>query len=130
MKKRETWIVILCLLIAGVFWTYHLQEKRGKIKNSPSFSTGKVIKFNSVSKRSSIVIVYQFNLNDKVYRNTKSYTNISINWENKFVGHFFTIVYEPKNPKNNEILITDEDYEYYNLKKPDSLYWVEQYFTQ
>ena len=48
--------------------------------------------------------------------------------QEEFVGRIFPIVYAHNNCSNSKILITRDDFSFFNLSFPDSLEWVEGHF--
>ena len=112
--------------------TVHTKEKTKQRKADPKFAYGRIITCNGISKSSSASIEYDFTVDGKTYENGKVYYNFRKNecFEFTWGSGTFLIAYEDGHPENNEILVTQEDYNAYNLRFPDTLAWVYKYFYE
>lgn len=128
-EKKYTRISVLILfifLIIGLIVDPPLKrakEKRQKNLQTKVFVNGKIIRF-SRGRNSGTKVVYVFYYKNKQY-NASSGTNVSVFKENRLINTYWPVLLSSTNPDLNEILMTEREFEWFYLQKPDTLMDVE-----
>ncbi|MES2836351.1 MAG: hypothetical protein V4667_02420 [Bacteroidota bacterium] len=132
MKSSPSKIIyiILCSIILVFFiifipFSLHEQKEIDKrLKIVGLVSTGTITSVHrSYGKSSGVYFGYKFqDEKGTVYKDSKKvrFHDLEI-----FLRKNFPVIYNPQNLRENEILMTKEEFENYGLNLPDSLKWTQ-----
>lgn len=77
----------------------------------------------------NVFVNYKFNYLNKEYSSDESYGDLTMgDCETYLANKKCKIILNKKNPGNNSILLTPDDFERYDIPFPDSLKWVTKVF--
>ncbi|MES2702332.1 MAG: hypothetical protein V4649_06815 [Bacteroidota bacterium] len=130
-KKNERYLIlaiVACLFISGVYINYKNKKALSCLKANASYTNATVVRFNEIAKFMDASIVYDFKVGAKKYTGDKTYSQINKFKGDAFIGQTFLVVYSNKDPRNNQILITEDDYMQFRMQYPDTLLWTKKYF--
>lgn len=97
------------------------------IKNNIKITNAHIYKCTKDYKGNGIYLDYTFFIKDSLIKSTDGFSRIITDRTYIFEGKTFPVAYDSTNPKNNELLLTKDRFEKYNLIFPDSLKWVMSY---
>jgi len=108
------------------------KDKR-KIKDNPVLVNGAVIKkIENINKVSDAYLFsYSFYVGNNLITNKHSIglefkSNSVYNATNYLMERSLPVVYEKGNPKNSRLLITPNDFSFFQIQFPDSLQWIKE----
>ena len=93
-----------------------------EISKKPAITTGYITKVQYKSKL-GYVVSYYYEVNNQDV-NEETYRSNVYDLENSLVGKSFPVIYSTVNPEYHGILIFPDDFKAYNIRFPDSLYWI------
>lgn len=96
--------------------------RKKRILTEKDFTTGQIVRF--FTDRYSTKMVYIFHYKNKYYRSTTG-TNVLKPTEKKLLNTCWPVILSNKKPELNHILISVNDFKYYNLQRPDTLLKIE-----
>ena len=107
-------------LIYNIFYGYSAQRNRIK-KNFILVQGAKILSIGKLPKSSkSCVVVYEFYYNKQNIKN-RSVHNVNLKYEANYYYHSFPVVFESNDITNSNILVSQEGFDFFDLKFPDSL---------
>lgn len=124
IKKHWLKIAFLFTPLIIYFFAQRTAKKDEVLKKSGKIAIGIITKIEK-GNRARIYFHYEFiDRNGLLFKNSKEKI---LNNYIFFLRRKFPVIYDSIDPDNNQILITKNDFESYNVIYNDSLDWVEQY---
>lgn len=130
MKKNKiTFVFIAIFCSIGGFITLRYNSRVNKIAKNPVTSTAQIYELrDSRGKYQKVTVCYKYQIDGVGYQNEDMYIEMKNGRQAEFVGRIFPIVYASNDYRNSKILITKDDFSFFNLSFPDSLEWVKEHF--
>jgi hypothetical protein len=128
--QRMKWIILGLIVCVGIFYTIVLVKTKDLTKRlmvHHAISNGAIISgWEGGHRGGSPNLFYAYVINGKLYQ--KGRFTKKFGWRPGYMVHkFFPLAYEPGNPDNSFLLMTPEDFGYFDLPFPDSLRWISEY---
>lgn len=127
-RRKIFWTVIAVGAIS--FFLYQLFMAPVKIKD---LKENKIIIIGTITgtfnnqRNTGSGLDYTFNINNKLYKGSTAYPNLSTSFCESLIGRSFPVIYSPEHISNNKMLLTKEIFKIYGMQQPDSLKWIDEY---
>ena len=120
--------ILIILTINQCYNSYYVvPKKKNLVRLSQVLSNaGRIVEINSLRRTTEVsAFRYIYHIDGKKYSN-KIYLGIKFqsHGSSYLMDRTLPIVYEKDNPDNSWLLIKPEDFEYFDLRFPDSLNWI------
>jgi hypothetical protein len=116
-------VIILCILAVLVIVLYLKDIKdKNRLENNGKLVSG-VVESTSYTTRTGCYVKYSFTVGNTMFEG-ESRVAIQYSHSKILLHRSFPVLYHKDDPSISSILITREDFKYYNLNFPDSLSWV------
>jgi hypothetical protein len=125
MKKRYRVIVALSLVIIVVFLYFKDRMQKNRLKTEGTIVNGMVDSM-SYAVKTGCFVQYHFSVNGVKYEG-ESKIYVQYAKSQILIGKSFPVLCLKQDPSRNAILITPQNFDYYDLTFPDSLKWVIEY---
>lgn len=125
-NKVLKWAPYLFILILAILFIRY-QVRVIQLKNYKGLVTGKVVDFIEDYRGAGGAVVYEFELNGKLYKRQNGYSNIYTSKGNSLIGKYFPVIYDANDTTNCMMLITPKNFRAFSLPFPDSLNWTKEY---
>jgi hypothetical protein len=126
-RKIVRTILVLGLVVSIVYSLVRQLVHSNDLQKNKILTTGVVTGTNSGQRNTGGGVDYVINVGRKIYKGSTAYQNLSKSFCEDLIGRSFPVIYSSKNVHNSEMLITKESFEFYDLKQPDSMSWIEKY---
>ncbi len=126
MKKENIVGILLFILFLIGFGFWQKNKEKKKYRQRGVITIGKVIKVKDDYKKRPY-IYYVFNIGESTYTVKSSYPEFKANIEAELKNKTFPIIYIKDDPKDNQILISREEFESQGIPFPDSLAWTRRF---
>lgn len=120
-QQKVLWSLIVILGALIIFFSYRRSDKRTLI-------TSAYITEITMEYKGGMNVSYRFTVNNKTYTNVEAIPTIGFAFKNSFVQKYFPLIYDPENPKNCNLMLTQLDFEEHDMPYPDSLRWIQERF--
>ena len=118
--NNKTKIAVCVAIIFFAFLIYYSNKIHDNILQNKVMTSAIVI--STGYNRISITLSCKFYVNGVEYKGSGAVPLFSD--ADKLIGKSFPLIYSSKDPHDNSLLITPDDFKRFNLAFPDSLYWV------
>jgi|GEM_PF-5798570 len=95
-------------------------------KKNTEIGIGKITREYIPTKSMSHSLTYKFDYAGKQFSKGRNITGV-LNSPHRFVNKFFPVVFSKDDPAESAILITPDDFAFFDRDFPDSLSWVIQW---
>jgi hypothetical protein len=126
---KTNWLKLMPLLLIAlvVFFCSRTNERTDKLRHEGKMTFGRITKIE-MGNKANIFFNYEFQTaNGTVVSNSEIEL---LNYYNYFLNRSFPVIYDIKDPDNNELLITPHQFEALGQVFPDSLGWVKEYIVK
>lgn len=126
-QRRRKLIFAICLLAVvgcGYLIIHFINErKKAAMLRSGAYSVGKMFRVFSMKSRGTVGY-YTFNIGEEQWAGEIESAQL-LDLGSAVFKRSFPVIYDSDDPKENQILIFPDQFEYYNLPFPDSLQWIQ-----
>jgi hypothetical protein len=128
--KTKIFLILISLIILSRFIYGWYEEKLFKEKYKIVYATVIDDKVRGRGRPGDRDIFYKYSVSGKDYIGRTAYPNTAKAWAKLVQGRTFNVAYNPNDTDRSRILITRNDFAYFNLPYPDSLLWIEKLMDQ
>lgn|GEM_PF-3520147 len=114
-------VVFVLVFLAFVFWMGNRRAMR--LYENGYWTTGVIIERGS-DYRGRLAFNYEFYVDGKKYRNQASGIGIRPETYQRFIGKSLPVIYNSKDPSENQMLVRPIDFSSHGQEIPDSLFWL------
>jgi hypothetical protein len=112
-------VIVISLIAVAKHYSDNIQQTKIKlIKGNPKITNGKILRI--LRDRFNKKIVYEYYVNNHKYQSSEG-TNISVFKESKAINSYWPVIYCVDDPESHALLMSEDDFQIFNLKKPDTL---------
>ncbi len=123
LKGAEKFRMVGLVLVffAFVFWMGNRRTNR--LYENGYWTTGVIVERGS-DYRGRLAFNYEFYVDGKKYGNQASGIGIRPGAYKQFVGKSLPVIYNSKDPSENQMLVRPIDFSSHGQEIPDSLFWI------
>jgi hypothetical protein len=116
----------ILVFIVGFYSLRYSRNQKAELLAHKGITTAIITKFTPLGAKSGDDFEFTYSDYNSLFKGT--YMGGGTKGEYNFVGKQFPVVYDSLNPGGNfRMLISPDDFKYYNMPFPDSLKWVLSY---
>lgn len=125
--SAKTWSIFLFLILMGISFVviYKLTgKKENELKKNFVITQGKIIDIDAVLRGDGLWIRYEYLNGHEVIEDKKRIfveSKYKDNLRKLLVSHYLPVIYNRTDTHNNLMLITDKEYNKFEVSKPDSI---------
>ncbi len=125
-SKIKTRIFYASVAVGFLLFIGFCLTVRNQLEQNHLISYGSVYEVRRTGRANLIRLAYECQIDNKTYKSDIEYSGTVISLEDSkvFEGKSFPVVYYPKFPHLNTMLVLPKDFEQFNIPFPDSLKWV------
>lgn len=118
--REKVLIIILCSIFAIAFCCMAIFHNPHPQKN---LTIRNVTILNYDPHRRNMDVEYSFEIGTKKYKGSDLVDRENHRWSffNYLIFKEWPMIYDAKDPENNELLVFEADFKYFNLEYPDSI---------
>ncbi len=119
-------VSIFVMPLVFIIWQCN---KNNTFEKNSVITTGTVFGMETVPRYKTSAgtrFFYKYQVNNDVYYESSVTNGNSSRYEN-FNSKTFPLLYNPSDPKESYLLVTQSDYDRFGLTMPDSMAWVREY---
>lgn len=130
-KKQLKLLLIIAVLgtIVGIISLHYSKRNRTELLAHKGITIGKIESYVKVGSTTSDEFKYTYWVYNEMLKGEHIGT-----WPNggadNFIDKKFTVIFDSLDPRNERMLISPDDFKYYNMPFPDSLNWVLPYYSK
>ena len=130
-QRKKKLIFLICFLAVagcGYLIIHFINERdRAAMLRSGAYSAGKMFRVTTMKSRGTVGY-YTFNIGEEEWAGEITSARL-LDLGSAIFKRSFPVIYDSNDPKQNQMLIFPDHFEYYHLPFPDSLQWVQDIET-
>jgi hypothetical protein len=127
VQRKRKLIFLICFLAVvgcGYLIIHFINEReRAAMLRSGAYSVGKMFRVFTMKSRGTVGY-YTFNIGEEEWAGEITSARL-LDLGSAVFKRSFPVIYDSLDPKQSQILIFPDQFEYYHLPFPDSLQWIQ-----
>ena len=121
MKKKPKLIFRVIGICVAVILIIKLLKDKDALASNHTKGAAKITNWNKLKRSKGVELEYEYTSGKTIYKGSHQYHGVTNEEATALIGRILPIIYNPNDPDNHKLLISEDQFHNYNIQIPDSM---------